>query len=340
VGAAPGDHAVLNVTPVNASGAGHGTVHASGAASGATSNVNFDLGSVDPNVAVTEVGADGKICFSNSAHSTVDVVVDQLATGSAAAFSPPTTDGAVRLVDTRSGLGASTLAPSAMVCVAAVGALPGDFAVLNVTPVNASGAGHGTMHAGGQVPGATSNVNFNIGTAGPNVAVTEVGADGRVCFSNSQHAMVDVVIDQMATGAADAFSAPSGQGAARLMDTRSGLGATTLAPSAVACVAAVGAVPGEFAVVNVTPVNATGLGFGTVHAGGQAAGGTSNVNFAVGSADPNVAITEVGADGRICFTNSRHSNVDVIIDQLATGAATAFRVPTDQGATRLFDTRP
>ena len=60
----PGDVAVLNLTPVEATGPGYGAVRASDAPSNnslgekAVSNVNFRLGSVDPNVAFASIGAD------------------------------------------------------------------------------------------------------------------------------------------------------------------------------------------------------------------------------------------------------------------------------------------
>jgi hypothetical protein len=68
VAGAPGGAAIVNVTPVGASGSGNGQVISSDVRSDppVAANVNFSVGSVDPNVAVAPIGADGQVCFQNS----------------------------------------------------------------------------------------------------------------------------------------------------------------------------------------------------------------------------------------------------------------------------------
>jgi hypothetical protein len=78
-------------------------LHTAGDAPGATSNVNFGPGTIDPNFGIAEVGADGKLCVTNSTHSEVEMIVDAQIVADAAAFDPPTATGSARLVDTRSG---------------------------------------------------------------------------------------------------------------------------------------------------------------------------------------------------------------------------------------------
>jgi hypothetical protein len=41
----------------------------------------------------------------------------------------------------------------------------------------------------------------------------------------------------------------------------------------------------------------------------------------------------------VCFTNSVHGPVDVIIDAQVIGAADAFRLPSAGGSVRILDTR-
>ena len=66
------------------------------------SNVNFGIGTVDPNVAVAKIGADGMVCFSNSKHTNVHLVADHLGTIPADSYTPATASGAPdRKVDTR-----------------------------------------------------------------------------------------------------------------------------------------------------------------------------------------------------------------------------------------------
>lgn len=66
------------------------------------SNVNFGPGTLDPNVAIAPIGADGKVCFFNSQHSPVDLTADHLGSISASAYTKATDTGApLRKVDTR-----------------------------------------------------------------------------------------------------------------------------------------------------------------------------------------------------------------------------------------------
>jgi hypothetical protein len=94
------------------------------------------------------------------------------------------------------------------------------------------------------------------------------------------------------------------------------------------------------AVVNLTPVLADGPGNGQLIASGLTPPVASNVNFGPGTIDPNVALAPIGADGKVCYANSNHSNVHLIADHLATIAANAVTLATPTGAPlRKVDTR-
>ncbi|MAT05581.1 MAG: hypothetical protein CL424_11120 [Acidimicrobiaceae bacterium] len=325
VGAGPGDVAVVNVTPVLATAAGHGTLHSSDEPAGSTSNVNFAPGSVDPNVAFTTVGSDGEICFTNSEHATVHLIADQLLVGDPSALSTPTVDGAARLVDTRRDGDRAPLAPAARRCVDAFGE-PGDIAFVNITPVLASTAGHGTLHASDDPAGQTSNVNFRPDSTNPNVGTAAIGSDGQICFTNSDHATVHVVLDQLLVADAT-MRPPTPEGAARLYDTRDD---TPIAPGETRCFPSWG----DIAVINLTPVLADASGHGVLHAEADPPGTVSNVNFGVGTVDPNL-----GFAGSACFTNSEHATVHLVLDQLLAADTTVLQPPTADGAHRLTDTR-
>ncbi len=340
VGADPGDWVTVNITPVEATTAGFGTIHSSDNAAGATSNVNFTPGGVDPNTATAPVGTDGKICFTNSYHGPVHLVLDQLTVSPPTTFTTPTPDGAARLADTRIGLGGPRLAANEKRCLAAVGADPGDWVTVNITPVEATTAGFGTIHSSDNAAGATSNVNFTPGGVDPNTATAPVGTDGKICFTNSYHGPVHLVLDQLTVSPPTTFTTPTPDGAARLADTRIGLGGPRLAANEKRCLTAEGADPGDWVTVNITPVEATTAGFGTIHSSDNAAGATSNVNFTPGGVDPNTATAPVGTDGKICFTNSYHGPVHLVLDQLTVSPPTTFTTPTPDGAARLTDTRP
>lgn len=234
----------------------------------------------------------------------------------------------------------SALAPNETYCVDAVGAAAGDFVGVNVTPVGATTLGYGVVHSSDAEAGGTSNVNFGPGTVDPNVAFTEVGSDGRVCFTNSEHGAVDVILDEMIVADAGVFDAPTTDGAVRLVDTRTGVGGDTLAPSEERCVAVEGADPGDFVGVNALAVGATAPGYGTLHSSDSEPGASSTINFGPGSFDPNFGFVEVGSDGRICLTNSVHGPVDLLLDQLVVADEGALAPPTPgPSADRPVDTR-
>lgn len=339
VGARPGDFVGANITPVNALRNGNGALHSSEDDPPSTANVNFRAGSVDPNVAFAQVGLDRTICFTNSHHGPVDVVIDALVVADGESFRSPSEEGAVRIADTRAGLGGSTLAADDTRCVDATGAAAGEFVGINITPVNATTRGNGALHSSDDEAPGTANVNFGPGSVDPNLAFAEVGSDGRVCFTNSVHGPIDVVMDLLFVAVPDAFGPPTADGAVRIVDTRSGVGAERFARDETQCFEAVGAAHGEWVGLNLTPVGATTNGNGAAHSGDDDPPATANVNFRAGSVDPNLALSSVGSGGDVCFSNSVHGPVDLVGDELFVAGADVFRSPTISGAYRLTDTR-
>lgn len=113
--------------------------------------------------------------------------------------------------------GGARLSAGSEVCFVS-GALPGESVVLNVTPVDAVGAGFGTVTVSGEDWRASSNVNFVAGAANPNLVIKEPGGDGRLCYTADvgSHVLVDVL------GFASFGSRPgaAGGGADRVIDTR------------------------------------------------------------------------------------------------------------------------
>jgi len=81
------------------------------------------------------------------------------------------------------------------VTVAGRAGVPGSAAsvVLNVTAVDAAGAGFATVYPCGVPRPLASNVNFVAGATVPNSVIAKVGIDGKVCIYSSQQ--IDAVID-------------------------------------------------------------------------------------------------------------------------------------------------
>lgn len=343
VSGVPGSVAIVNLTPVGATAPGNGQLISSDVATPPeASNVNFKPGSVDPNVAVAIVGADGRVCFANSVHGSVHVIADDLGSLSASAFVPTSTGAPLRRVDTRIGLGGDVVDPSERLCFT-VGGSAGDVAMVNLTPVDAQRLGNGVLvpdDASITLPTA-SNVNFGPGTVDPNVALATVGASGKVCFVNSVHGKVHLVADELGTiKKAVAKPAATGGVPKRVVDTRLGVGGGMVVPSGRLCFAVAGA-PGDLAFVNLTPVDATRAGYGQLVSSDVATpADASNVNFDRRTFDPNVAAAVIGADGKVCFVNSVHAAVHLVADHLMTVAGSAYTRASSAGLLRVLDTRP
>ena len=330
---------MVNLTPVLAQGPGNGLLVSSDVTDmPVASNVNFAVGSIDPNVAIAPIGTDGKVCYINSDHTSVDLVADHLGTIAASTYQQATASGApLRVLDTRTS--GNIIPPDGRRCFTVAGS-PGDAAVVNLTLVLAQGPGNGLLVSSDvtDVPVA-SNVNFAVGSIDPNVAIAPIGTDGKVCYINSDHTSVDLVADHLGTIAASTYQQATASGAPlRVLDTRTS--GNIIPPDGRRCFTVAGS-PGDAAVVNLTLVLAQGPGNGLlVSSDVTDMPVASNVNFAVGSIDPNVAIAPIGTDGKVCYINSDHTSVHLIADHLGTTTASTYQQATASGAPlRVLDTR-
>jgi hypothetical protein len=178
---------VMNVTAVKPSTSGYVTVYPDGKPVPAVSNLNFTTGETIPNLVIVPV-IDGTVDLRN-ASGTVDLVAD--VTGW---FSPAgstfTSSGPVRLLDTRSGLGAriGTVGPGGIVSlqVGGVDGVPSSgvtAVLLNVTVTGPTAGSYLTVYPHGRPLPAVSNLNFTTGETISNLVVVPV-VDGRVTFAN------------------------------------------------------------------------------------------------------------------------------------------------------------
>jgi Protein of unknown function (DUF1524) len=231
------------------------------------------------------------------------------------------------------------LAPGERRCFT-VNGLPGDAAIVNLTLVEASGPGFGQLVSSSITsPPLASNVNYLLGTVNPNVAIAPIGPDGRVCYLNANLASVHLVADHLGNIDAAAFELATASGApSRKIDTR--ITGAKVRPSGRLCFAVAGD-PGDAAVVNLTPVEADGPGFGQlVSSDVSNPPVASNVNYFPGTVDPNVAVASIGADGKVCYVNGELASVHLVADHLGSIDATVFAPATASGASsRRIDTR-
>ena len=324
-GAAADESVILNVTPVDASVPGFGTVTVTGEDWQASSSVNFVAGAANPNLVIKQPGADGRLCYTASAPS--HVIIDVLALADLGWRSATPEGAADRVVDTRP---AGVLTPGQPECFDS-GAAEGESVIANVTPVNAWAAGFGTVTVTGENWQASSNVNFVEDAANPNLVIKQPGPDGRLCYTTDVWS--DVLIDVIGYASFDSRPGAAGGGADRTVDTRV---EAVRDPGQPRCFDT-GASAGESMIMNVTPVDAAAPGFGTVTVTGEDWQASSNVNFVAGAANPNLVIKQPGPDGRLCYTADMWS--DVLIDVIAYATFDSRPGAADGGAERVVDTR-
>jgi hypothetical protein len=236
-----------------------------------------------------------------------------------------------RLLDTRSGLGAPTgaVAPSGTVFlqVTGQGGVPASgvaAVVLNVTVAEPTASGFVTVFGDGTTRPTSSNLNYVKGQVVPNLVIAPVGTDGNVDLYNGSPGTTQLVADvsgYFLAGTPTASGAFVSLAPARLLDTRSGLGAPTgaVAPSGTVSlpVAGQGEVPasGVSAVVlNVTVAEPTASGYVTVFGDGRTRPTASNLNFVRGQVVPNLAVAPVGANGKVDLYNGSPGTTQLVAD--------------------------
>ncbi len=320
--------AVLNVTAIEAHSAGYLTVFPCGLAQPNASSVNFAAGQTVPNAVITKIGVNGTVCVFSQ--SVVDLVVD--VNGYFTVGPVYTSLNPSRLAETRPGLstvdgqfngiGTRPAGTTLELTVAGRGGVPADASavVLNVTAVDARGAGYFTVFPCGSSQPNASSVNFAAGQTVANAVIARVGVGGRVCIFSQMTA--DLVVD--VNGFFGAASSLASVVPARLLESRSGLatvdgqfnGIGTRGAGMVTelVVAGRGGVPfnASTVVLNVTVTGAQAAGFVTVFPCGSARPNASNLNYTAGQSIPNAVVSKVGVAGRVCiFTLTA---TDLIVD--------------------------
>ena len=263
--------------------------------------------------------------FANGTVTTDDYSFVDLTTGpgSVVPLAP------ARIMDTRTNLGATGPIPAqgtVSLQVTGKGGVPAtgvSAVVVNVTAASPAAPGFITVWPSGATRQQTSNLNFQAGQNIPNLVVVPVGADGKIQLFNGSTGTVQLVADvtgYILGGTPTAAGAVAPLAPARILDTRTNLGATGPVPAQGTVslqVTGKGGVPSagvSAVVVNVTAVTPATLGFITVWPSGTAQQQTSNLNFQAGQNIPNLVVVPVGADGKIQLFNGSTGSVQLLAD--------------------------
>jgi hypothetical protein len=321
------DAVVLNVTATRTRKPGFVTVFPCGADRPVASNLNFTTANTVPNLVVSKVGANGKVCAYAS--QALDLVIDingWFPAGSG--YRAITPD---RVLDTRGGPKLAAGVPATLVLRGAR-SVPGSAsaALLNVTVTDPVATGFVTVYPCDQPVPIASNLNFVAGQTVPNAVIAPLAANGSACFVSSVDTHLLVDINGAFTGGAGDFAPRS---PIRLLDTRK-----TVTPAAdqiveVSVTSAVG--NAEAVVANVTATNPAATGFVTVFPCGDAVPTASNLNMAAGQTVPNLVFAQVGTTGRICLKSTAATDLLVdVVGGFPTGSTYRSVRPL-----RLLDTR-
>ncbi len=306
---------VLNVTVTRAHGGGYVSVYPTGGAPPRASTVNFARGRTVANQTIARVGTGGRVSLRPSA--TTDLVADVAGyypTGGS--FTPLTP---ARLLDTRRSGGLSPTGGRTNVPVTGVAGIPGSgvaAVALNVAAVNPSANGYLTVHPGGSARPTASNVNFQAGRD----YRRDGAGEGRYRRARSSLRQPVGRRRRRRHGMGPGRRRLQALDPARIVDTRSGLGATTAKVAArhtiSVDVTGPGGVPlrGVHAVLlNVTVTAPEAGGYLTVYPGGTSRPTASNLNYVKSRTIANSVIAKVGSDGtvRVYVSSATHVVVDV-----------------------------
>ena len=261
--------------------------------------------------------------------------------GPAVRFQPLSPD---RIVDTRDNFGATKLigGVTKRIQVSGNGGVPTGAAAVsgNFTVVGPAATGFVTVWNCAAERPTVSTVNFLGGDVAPNASTVPLDAGGALCvYSNvDAHFVIDVNGYYAASGAAR-FSPIS---PVRLMDTREGLGAPgrlSAGQTVELQVGGVGAIPSGVSAVtlNVTSTDAGALGFVTVYPCDGPVPVVSNLNPQPGRVRPNLVVTPVSTNGRVCLYSLQAT--DLVVDATGYLSSGSSRMFTPTTPFRFVDTR-
>jgi hypothetical protein len=326
--------AVVNVTVTNTAANGYVTLFPCGSAQPLASQLNHGRGVTLSASATVKLSADGRLCAFNLVD--LDLIIDIVGYfPDGSSFTPVqparlletrlaqptgTIDGLFNEVGARDGGSITELQVGGR---AQVPLHPGAV-VLNVTVVDARGAGFITVYACDQPRPNASQVNFATGATITNSVIVGVSAAGTVCIYT--HAAVDLVVDVAGhhpTGASVVAVPP-----ARVLETRSTATSVTVDGESSAIgrrtadtvtelrIGGRAGVPvgAGSVVLNVTITEPVRAGFVSVYACGSPRPNAASVNFVAGQTVANLVVADLDAGGKVCVytMSATHLVVDVM----------------------------
>lgn len=316
---------VMNVAVTGSTANSFLTAFPAGTPAPTAANLNFAAGETVSNLTTVKVGLGGKVSFLTALGNT-DVVGDVVGwyddgTIAGELFNPKSPD---RFLDSRNGTGWSGKVVAGVprsLQITGVGGIPANASavVMNVTVTESSANSYLTVFPNGQGAPLAANLNFAAGQTIGNLTTVKIGAQGKVNFATgvgATHIVADVVgwYEPTNGGRFHSLIQPT-----RILDDRNGTGGfnTPLnfaAPRDITVAGANGVHPDATALIaNNAITGSTMPSYLTVWPTGQPMPLASNLNFAAGETRPNLAITKLGAGGKVSIF-TQQGQVSVIMD--------------------------
>lgn len=329
---AVGETAVLNVTVTQPTAKGFLTVYPDQDTTPIASTLNFVAGQTVANLVAVPVGADGKVAFHDSGTGNLQLVVDTVGElGSGTGHDTYTPVDPSRIMDTRYGIGfQGPIGGDTLMDVPVVnhGGVPAgaDAVVVNLTTTQTANNGFLKAYSSDltSLP-ITSVSNWAKGQTVANLAVVQIGADGKIDLVNESNEAAQFIVDVVGyftrTDSATKYTANAQP--IRVLDTRYGIGtghAATIGPSGgtiLLHLSGANNVPttGTTAVyLNVTVTDAIGAGYLTLYPWGESEPTESTMNFAAGGTIANATVMRLGTGGTIAVVNHGSTPINVIAD--------------------------
>lgn len=312
-----------NLTVVSPYGGGYFTAYPCDEPRPLSSAGNYVAGETRATFIAAKTAADGNLCVYTSGGG--HIIFDKsVATNVMAIHSP------VRKIDTRTLWGPALykIAPYELVKINT--GVADKTAVGTLTITSADAPGVAAVFPCSNDPGTqmkTSNVNYVPGRSTANLAAAKADAQGFICAKVTSRAQI--VWDQVSETITLPGATPVRQFDSRWASFFGGVRVPNQGQPNFLSNSANSAV-----LVNITVTDATGPGWVSVYPCSQPGpSGTSSINYSAGNTVANSAVTQTGADGKVCFKLSGGA-AHVIVDKM--GAATMWAAQTP---VRLLDTR-
>ncbi|MFI0896955.1 LamG domain-containing protein [Streptomyces sp. NPDC020983] len=330
----------VDVTAANEQDSGYVTAYADGAQRPLSSSANFAAGVTTTGYQIVPVGGDGKIDLYTHGNTTSNIALVVDLTGYFTSDPALTGDetyvpltSASRILNTLSSTAGTSLTATGTVPagkvftlqVAGANGVPANAtgAALSITTTGATSGGYLGLYASGTTP-ADLTTSLTYDTAGPQASMaadTPLGSDGKITVNNHNGVtavLVDVSGYYVAGTSGQTYHAVN---PTRLVVTANGVGGPVGAIQggdtyvlSQADVREITTAPRPTLALMLTEASGTAAGYVTAYPSDGTRPVTSNLNWAGGDINANLAVVPTSDGGEISFYNHSNGTLALIVD--------------------------